>query len=252
MNKNKLRFSRNPNSKIQFNSNSILKKVTHKFSTLELIFLVSLPIDAVIYFMATVQNKPMIISQKLQTIVEPEYNPDQIEKIIPPIEIGHLDQPIKVEPVIVKNTEEVISSDLAEEIRKEKEYMNDWGKDLVEWNREANIKVKESIKKYAMKPPEEGRAKPRHLGSMTYGFQDDSYSRVQQQNFASRSPATSANSNGFVAASVASVFSFNPTSGKTCSVRPPLNKDSSCRANYPCRICGGCCCNTEAKLAHLI
>ena len=39
--------------------------------------------------------------------------------------------------------------------------------------------------------------------------------------------------------------------GKTCSLAPPRSPDPKCRANYPCRICGGCCCMCEAVLSGL-
>ncbi len=44
-----------------------------------------------------------------------------------------------------------------------------------------------------------------------------------------------------------------PAYGGQCSTsRAPASPDASCRANYPCRICGGCCCGFEARLAGLM
>jgi hypothetical protein len=49
---------------------------------------------------------------------------------------------------------------------------------------------------------------------------------------------------------VASSLNRAPAGG-VCSAKPPANPEASCRANYPCRRCGGCCCKTEAVLSSM-
>jgi len=39
--------------------------------------------------------------------------------------------------------------------------------------------------------------------------------------------------------------------GKACPLMRPRSPDPQCHANYPCRICGACCCGCEAFLAGL-
>ncbi len=49
----------------------------------------------------------------------------------------------------------------------------------------------------------------------------------------SRAPAIARNANG-------------------CCIKPPAIYDAACRASYPCKVCGGCCCLCEAYRARLI
>ena len=267
---NRLRFNKksDPNSSIV--RPSLSKNILKRFNTLELVLLATLPIDAAILYSHQTKMDPIVV-----------ITPFEVEapiKLIPPISVAETKpvlEPVKPKELIKElqierithtaqpATPSDIPADLAEEIRLEKEKIDDWGESLVSWNQEANLKVKETMKKISMEPPKEGTGRPRRLGSMTYGFQTD-------QNIQT---ARIANYNAISAQGPGSGTRRSPTSvqdidlrqknsswdggtrnnrGNVCSLSPPINYDNACRAKYPCRICGGCCCRTEARLASLI
>ena len=88
---------------------------------------------------------------------------------------------------------------------------------LDQFNREANAVLKknqeEEIKRAALNPPD---VRPTQRGRF----------------FSSSAPA--------------------PASSNSCGIVRPASPDPSCRAQYPCRYCGGCCCNSEAHAAGLL
>lgn len=103
-------------------------------------------------------------------------------------------------------------------------------KGLVEFNQSANLALKQfQIDENRRKEREASMdaARPRRVGTFNGGDSSRAPAAVRADDRAP-APVTS------------------------CSVkRPPASPDSSCRANYPCRMCGGCCCNTEAHLSGL-
>jgi hypothetical protein len=245
-----------------------------EFSTLEVIFLATLPIDAAIWYAHITPTAPVAMIERTPApieVIHPVFKPEpfiatvsekRIETIFKPLQVMAKTAP-EIKPAIP------VEPTIEELLKKEAVLMQDhWGEDLVEWNRQANEKVKQSMDQYAMQPNHEAVKSRRVVGRMAYAFQDGTYF---QRSPASGGVANSANDSNLAMAQISAMIptrvgSYNyanqvgTTAGSSttgsvpagrCSLRPPVSPDPRCRANYACRICGGCCCLCEARLAGL-
>ncbi len=179
MKKNKLRFDRKSESIARPSESKFQKSALSKLSALEMVVLASLPVDAALLYHFNSSSQPATVAVAPKEVFIPK---STMERILPPIEM----EPIQLSqalpkvvaspiPVIQKEVQNQpqISAELAEEIRLEKEQLNDWGAQLVTWNLEGNKVVKESMAKMAREIPKEAPRKQRYIGRMIYAFQNE-------------------------------------------------------------------------------
>ena len=152
----------------------------HKFSTLEVIFLTMLPIDAAVWYVARDQVKTkttptqLVKKEPIPEVVLPVFKPEfpvVSEPVLKPImeKAAAKIVPIPVKPE--KSMEERVQAEIDQAM---KEPEDTWSQDLVEWNRAANVIVKKSMDKYAMEPEHNMANSPR-VGRMAYAWQETGY-----------------------------------------------------------------------------